>query len=53
MRSKTKTKSIVTKLEMPDGNLTSTGREIADTLNDYFSTVFEVEPDEPLPDFDN
>ena len=24
-----------------------------DTLNNYFSTVFEVEPDEPLPEFEN
>ena len=53
VRSKTKTKSIVTKLEMPDGNLTTTDQETADTLNNYFSTVFEVEPDEPLPEFEN
>ena len=53
MRPKTKTKSIVTKLEMPNGNLTTTDQETADTLNNYFSTVFEVEPDEPLPQFEN
>ena len=53
VRSKTKTKSIVTKLEMPNGNLTTTDQETADTVNNYFSTVFEVEPDEPLPEFEN
>ena len=52
VRSKTKTKSIVTKLEMPNGNLMTTDQETADTLNNYFSTVFEVEPDEPLPGFE-
>ena len=53
VRSKTKTKSIVTKLAMPNGNLTTTDQETADTLNNYCSTVFEVVPDEPLPEFEN
>ena len=52
VRSKTKTKSIVTKLEMPDEKLSSTDQETANVLNDYFSTVFEVEPDEPIPEFE-
>ena len=47
-RSK-QTKSKVTKLEMPDGKLSSTDQETANVLNDYFSTVFEVEPDESVP----
>ena len=38
---------------MPDGKLTSTDLETANTLNDYFSTVFEIEPDKPLPDFED
>ena len=44
MRSKTKTKSVVSKL---DGKLTSNDQETPNTLNDYFSTIFEIEPDEP------
>ena len=51
MQSKAKTKSVVSKLEMPDGNLTSRDHETANTLNNYFSPVFEIEPNEPLPDF--
>ena len=38
---------------MPDGKLSSTDQETANVLNDYFSTVFEVEPDEPLPEFED
>ena len=53
VRSKTKTKSVVSKLEMPDGKLTSNNQETANTLNDYFSTVFKIEPDEPLPEFED
>ena len=53
VRSKTRTKSVVSKLVMPNGNLTSTDQETANTLNEYFSTVFEVEPDGPLPPFEN
>ena len=51
VRSKSKPKSVVSKLEMPDGNLTSSVQETANTLNNYFATVFEIEPNEPLPDF--
>ena len=53
MRSKTKSKSVVSELEMPDGKLTSNDRETANTLNDYFSTVIEIETDEPLPEFED
>ena len=38
---------------MPNGNLTSTDQETVNTLNEYFSTVFEVEPDGPRPSFEN
>ena len=43
---------MVAKLEMPNGKFTFNGQETANTLNDYFSTVFEKEPDEPLPVFE-
>ena len=36
---------------MSDRNLTSRDQETANTLNNYFSTVFEIEPEEPLSDF--
>ena len=38
---------------MPVINLTLNDQETANTLNDYFSTVFEIEPDQPLPDFED
>ena len=49
----TKTKSVVSKLEMPHGKLTANDQETTNTLNDYFSTDFEIEPDEPLPEFED
>ena len=52
VRTKTKTKTVVAKLEMPNGKFTCNDQETANTLNDYFSTVFEKEPDEPLPVFE-
>ena len=30
---------------MPENNLTSSDQETANTLNNYFLTVFEIEPD--------
>ena len=53
MRSKTKTKTVVSKLEMPDGNLSLNDKANSNTLNDYFSLVFVIEPDQPLPDFED
>ena len=53
VRTKTKTKSVVSKLEMPNGELSSNDQETANTLNEYFSTVFEIEPDDPLPNFED
>ena len=53
VRTKTKTKSVVSKLEMPNGELSSSDQETANTLNEYFSTVFEIEPDDPLPNFED
>ena len=53
MRSKSKTKSTVSKLQMNNGALSTTDQETATTLNSYFTTVFEKEPDGPLPEFQN
>ena len=49
---RTKTKTVVAKLEMPNGKFTCNDQETANTLSDYFSTVFEKEPDKPLPVFE-
>jgi hypothetical protein len=51
VKSKTKTKSVLNKMEMPSGDYTSTNQEVADILNNYFSSVFEIEGNEELPDF--
>ena len=53
VRSKSKTKSTVSKLQMNNGALSTTDQETATTLNSYFTTVFEKEPDGPLPEFQN
>ena len=53
VRSKSKTKSTVSKLQMNNGALSTTDQETATTLNSYFTTVFEKEPDGPLPVFQN
>ena len=51
VRSKSKTKTTVSKLQMENGALSTNDQETAKTLNDYFTTVFEREPDGPLPVF--
>ncbi|MCG8047037.1 MAG: reverse transcriptase domain-containing protein [Candidatus Thiodiazotropha endolucinida] len=51
VRNKTKTKSTVNKLQTENGSLSLSDQETATTLNDYFTTVFEKEPEGPLPDF--
>lgn len=43
---------MVSKLELPNGKLTYNNQNTANTQNDYFSIVFEIEPDEPLPLFE-
>ena len=53
VRFKSKTKSTVSKLQMNNGALSTTDQETATTLNSYFTTVFEKEPDGPLPVFQN
>ena len=51
VRSKTKTKLSVSKLDKGDGELTQCDQEAADVLNDYIASVFEVEEDQELPTF--
>ena len=43
--------SNVSSLKKPDGTLTSTDQEIANILNECFSSVFEVEVNGNLPGF--
>lgn len=49
MRSKTKTKSGISALEKQDGSLTTSDQETAETLNNYFTTVFVNEEIEVIP----
>ena len=51
VRSKSKIKSSVSKLQMKNGSLSSSDQETATTLNSYFTSVFEPKIDKPLPDF--
>ena len=48
-----KTKKSVTKLLMPNGNLTSSDQETANTLNEYFSSVFTNENETNIPNFED
>ena len=38
---------------MSNGELSSSDQETDNTLNEYFSTVFEIEPNDPLPNFED
>ena len=38
---------------MPNGNLTSSDQETANTLNEYFSSVFTNENDTNIPNFED
>ena len=49
MRSRTKTKMSVSKLDKGNGELTNTDQETADVLNNYFASVFETEDDQNIP----
>ena len=49
VRSKTKTKMSVSKLDKGNGELTNTDQETADVLNNYFASVFETEDDQNIP----
>ena len=48
-----KTKKSVTKLLVPNGNLTSSDQETAYTLNEYFSSVFTNENETNIPNFED
>ena len=50
--SKMKTKSGIADLNMKNGNKTKTDAEKAELLNDFFQSVFTVENDGPLPEFE-
>ncbi len=49
MRSKTKTKSVINKLESGEGELTKNDQETANVLNNYFASVFTKENTENIP----
>ena len=53
VRKQTKTKSVVPKLQMSNGELSSTCQETADSLNDYFASVFIVEDRDNIPTFED
>ena len=46
--SKTKVRQGISDLEKPDGTLTTSDKEKAETLNSFFSSVFTVEESESL-----
>ena len=52
VRSKTMTKSAVSNQTNSLGELSKNDHETADILNDFFASVFELEGDGPIPDFD-
>ena len=52
IRSKTKTKSAVSNLTNSFGGLSKNDQEPADILNDFYASVFKLEGDGPIPDFD-
>ena len=53
MRKQSKTKSVVSKLQMPNGEITTTSQESANTLNDYFASVFRKENLDNIPNFED
>ena len=53
VRKHTKTKTVVSKLQMPNGELSSTSQETANTLNNYFASVFKKENLDNIPNFDD
>ena len=51
VRSKSKTKSTVSKLMNDEGKVSESNQETACILNKFFASVFEKEGDEELPEF--
>ena len=52
MLKETKSKSTIGDLRDKDGNLKTKDQEKANILNDFFSSVFTVEGNSELPDFE-
>ena len=48
-----KTKSSVSKLLMSNGNMTSSDQDTANTLNEYFASVFTRENENNIPEFED
>ena len=53
VRKQSKTKTVVSKLQMINGELSSTSQETANTLNDYFTGVFKKENLDNLPNIED
>ena len=53
VRKHLKTKSVVSKLQMQNGDLSSTSQETANTLNNYFASVFKKENLDNIPNFED
>ena len=53
VRKQSKTKCVVSKLQMPNGEITPTSQETANTLNDYFASVFRKESLYNIPNFED
>ena len=53
VRKQSKTKSVVSKLQMPNGEITTTSQVTANTLNDYFASVFRKENLDNIPNFED
>jgi len=53
IREQTKTRSGIGDLKTPDGRTVTDDKEKAEVLNNFFSSVFTVEGDSQIPDFDD
>ena len=51
VRKQSKTKSVVSKLQMPNGEIITTSQETANTLSDYFASVFRKGKLGNIPNF--
>ncbi|XP_021355124.1 uncharacterized protein LOC110451433 [Mizuhopecten yessoensis] len=49
VRSKTKVKSSIGRIQKPNGEFTIDNKDTADTLNNFFASVFVKDQDTPLP----
>ena len=51
VNSQIKTREDISNLRREDGSLTTNDQEKSEVLNNFFSSVFVSEGDDPLPDF--